>query len=112
MAVQNSKSNVTLDSTCPVIESAPRFFVTATATITAPRCTIYAGEHVLIDPDKSPEPGKMVLIGSRLERWTGQSDSCGVAVSICSENMGDSPRSETSHRPKPSGSPQNNAHGG
>lgn len=58
-----------------------RFFVTAIQPMQA-AFLINPGDHILIDPDKLPEPGKMVLIGNHLEWWEGQQDIRGVAVKV------------------------------
>lgn len=61
-----------------------RFFVTATKPIQA-KFLINPGDHILIDPDRLPEPGKMVLIEDRFEWWNGQHDIRGVAISVESD---------------------------
>ena len=60
------------------------FFVTATKEIKLQKCVAYPGDHILIDPDKEPEDGRIVLVDRQLQPWTGQSDIRGVAVSVYS----------------------------
>lgn len=58
-----------------------RFFVEATTEIiTVRQKHIFPGDGVLIDTDKAPIDGDMVLIGKTLLPWTGQDSIDGVAI--------------------------------
>lgn len=56
------------------------FLVTATQAIETTKRVIAPGMHILIDQGISPVAGQMVLIGSNLEPWKGQSEIVGVAT--------------------------------
>lgn len=65
-----------------------RFFVTAKADIKTTRGRLISqGEHILIDPDKAPEVGGMVLCAAGLQPWSGQADVKGVPVMVYSDEM-------------------------
>jgi hypothetical protein len=53
-----------------------RFFVTALCLIGE---KFKKGDCLLVDPDKRPQHGKLVVVGNNIERWHGQEHG-GVVV--------------------------------
>lgn len=62
------------------VPSGKQFILTVVDEIRMQRRTLYPGNFVLIDPEATPADGKMILVGDRLELWSGQSDISGVLI--------------------------------
>lgn len=57
-----------------------QFWVTVTRPIPHPKVNIKAGDSLLVDCEKSPEVGNLVLSDSRIEPWSGQENIQGVVI--------------------------------
>lgn len=79
-------ANVEL-ATSPVIPHCPKFAVKALEPIQGKYRLIEPGTFVLIDPDEPCVDGKLVLVGDRLEPWSGQRGVRGVATKIWSDDV-------------------------
>ncbi|NMG32369.1 hypothetical protein [Aromatoleum evansii] len=62
------------------------FYVTLTAQVVIPNGRqLFAGDDLLIDPNLEPTEKSLVLVGSTVEPWDGQSDIRGVVVRVSRE---------------------------
>lgn len=85
-ATLQKKANVET-ATAPVAHCWPKFSVRALEPIQGQYSLIKPGDFILIDPDVSGADGKLVLVGQRLEPWSGQQGISGVATMLWSDDI-------------------------